>query len=79
MATHSSTLAWRILWAEELGGLLSIGSHSQTRQATWQACLHWRRQWQPTPVLLPRESQGQRSLVGCHPRGCTESDTTEAT
>ena len=34
-------------------------------------------QWHPTPVLLPRESQGQRSLVGCHLWGHTESDTTE--
>ena len=33
----------------------------------------------PTPVFLPRESQGQRSLVGCRLRGHTESDTTEAT
>ena len=31
---------------------------------------------QPTLVLLPRESHGQRSLVGCSPWGCTESDTT---
>ena len=29
--------------------------------------LMWRRQWQPTPVLLPGKSQGQRSLVGCSP------------
>ena len=36
-----------------------------------------RRQWQPTPVLLPRKSHGQRSLVGCSPRGCEESDMTE--
>ena len=36
-----------------------------------------RRQWQPTPVLLPRKSHGQRSLVGCSPWGCTESDMTE--
>ena len=36
-----------------------------------------RRQWHPTPVLLPRKSHGQRSLVGCSPRGCKESDTTE--
>jgi len=28
--------------------------------------MHWRRKWQPTPVFLPGESQGQRSLVGCH-------------
>ena len=39
----------------------------------------WRRKWQPTPVFLPGESHGQRSLVGCSPRGRTESDTTEAT
>ena len=38
-----------------------------------------RRQWQPTPVFLPGESQGPGSLVGCHLWGCTESDTTEAT
>ena len=38
-----------------------------------------RRQWHPTPVLLPGESQGRRSLVGFHPWGRTESDTTEAT
>ena len=36
-----------------------------------------RRQWHPTPVLLPGESHGRRSLVGCSPWGCTESDTTE--
>ena len=39
----------------------------------------WRRKWQPTPVFLPGESQGQQSLVGCRLWGCTESDTTEAT
>ena len=38
-----------------------------------------RRQWQPTPVFLPGESQGQRSLVGCHLWGRTESDMTEVT
>ena len=36
-----------------------------------------RRQWHPTPVLLPGKSHGQRSLVGCSPWGCKESDTTE--
>ena len=39
-------------------------------------CL-WRRQWHPTPVLLPGKSHGRRSLVGCSPWGCEESDTTE--
>ena len=36
-------------------------------------------EWQPTPVFLPGESQGQGSLVGCRLWGRTESDTTEAT
>ena len=36
-----------------------------------------RRQWHPTPVLLPGKSHGQRSLVGCSPWGCEESDTVE--
>ena len=36
-----------------------------------------RRQWHPTPVLLPGKSQGRRSLVGCSPWGRAESDTTE--
>ena len=41
MATHSSVLAWRILWTEEPGGLLSIGSYSQTRlkQLSMHACV----------------------------------------
>ena len=37
----------------------------------------WRRQWHPTPVLLPGKSHGRRSLVGCSPGGREESDTTE--
>ena len=41
--------------------------------------MHWRRKWQPTPVFLPGESQGQGSLVGCRLWGRTESETTEAT
>ena len=36
-----------------------------------------RRQWHPTPVLLPEKSHGRRSLVGCSPWGCKESETTE--
>ena len=37
----------------------------------------WRRKWQPTPVFLPGESHGQRSLVGYSPQGRKESDMTE--
>ena len=38
--------------------------------------IRWRREW-PTPVFLPGESQGKRSLMGYSPQGCTESDMTE--
>ena len=38
-----------------------------------------RRRWHPTPVLLPGKSHGRRSLVGCSPWGCEESDSTEVT
>ena len=41
--------------------------------------LSLRRQWQPTPALLPGKSHGWRSLVGCSPWGRTESDMTEVT
>ena len=37
-----------------------------------------RRHWQPTPVLLPGNSQGQKSLLGCRLWGLTESDTIKA-
>ena len=41
-------------------------------------CGDWqRRQWQPTPVLLPGKSHGRRSLVGCSPWGNQDSDTAE--
>ena len=44
---------------------------------TWSYSSFQRRQWHPTPVLLPGKSHGQRSLVGCSPWGRWESGTTE--
>ena len=77
MATHSSTLAWKIPWTEEPGrlqstGLLRVG-HNWATSLSFFTFTHWRK-WQPTPVFLPGESQGRGSLGGC-----TESDTMEAT
>ena len=43
----------------------------------WVRKIPWRREWQPTPVILPGEVHGQRSLVGYSPWGHKESDTTE--
>ena len=39
------------------------------RRWRWLVAMHWRRQWHPTPVLLPGKSHGRRSLVGCSPWG----------
>ena len=74
MATHSSVLAWKIPWTEEPGrlqsmGLLRLHFHFHALEKLMQ----------PTPVFLPGESQGRRSLVGCRLWGRTESDTTEVT
>ena len=83
MAPHSSTLAWKIPWMEEPGRLQSMGSlrveHDFVTSLSLFTFMHWRRKRQPTPVFLPGESQGQRSLVGCPLWGRTELDTTEAT
>ena len=82
MATHSSTLAWKIPWMKEPGrrqsmGSLRVGPDWVTSLSLF-TLMHWKRKWQPTPVFLPGESQGQGSLVGCRLWGRTESDTTEA-
>ena len=63
MAPHSSTLAWKIPWTEEPGGLqfmgsLRVGQDSATSLSLF-TFMHWRRKWQPTPGFLPGESQGQ--------------------
>ena len=83
MAPHFSTLAWKIPWTEEPGGLQSMGSlrvgHDRATSLSLFTFMHWKRKWQPTPLFLPGESQGQRGLVGCRLWGCTESDTTEVT
>ena len=83
MALHSSTLAWKIPWMEEPGRLqsmqsLRVGHHRATSLSLF-TFMHQRRKWQPTPVFLPGESQGQGSLVGCRLWDHTESDMTEVT
>ena len=53
----------------------------QIARTTWSLKTYkeeeWRRKWQPTSVLWPGKSHGQRSLVGCSPWGHEESDNTE--
>ena len=61
MATHSSTLAWKIPWMEEPGRLQSMGSlrarHDWATSLSLFTFMHWRRKWQPTPAFMPGESQ----------------------
>ena len=81
MAAHSSTLAWKTPWTEDLVGCKSMGlqrvKHDWTTSLSLFTFMHWRRKWQLTPVFLPGESQGRGSLVGCSPWGRKESNTTE--
>ena len=76
MATHSSTLAWKIPWTEEASRLKSMGSlrvrHNRETSLSLFTFMHWRRKWQPTPVFLPGESQGRQGLVGFRLWGRTE-------
>ena len=83
----SSRMDWLDLLAVQ-GTLKSLFQNHSSKASVLQCSAffivhlsypHWRRKWQPTPVFLPGESHGQRSLVGCHLWGCTESNTTEAT
>ena len=63
MATHSSTLAWKIPWMEDPDRLQCMGSlrvgHNSAISLSLFTFIHWRRKWQPTPVFLPGESQGR--------------------
>ena len=83
MTPHSSTLAWKIPWAEGPGGLQSMGSLGV--DTTERLHFHFSLSCigdgngNPLQCFLPGESQGRGSLVGCRLWGHTESDTTEAT
>ena len=81
MAPHSRTLAWKIPWTEEPGGLQSMGllrvGHDWATSLSLFTFMHWIRKWQLTPVFLLGESQRWGSLVGCCLWDRTESDTTE--
>ena len=83
MAPHSSTLAWKVPWTEKPGGLQSMGvAEGRTRLSDFTFTFHFHaleKERQPTPVFLPRESQGRGILVGCRLWGRTGSDMTEVT
>ena len=83
MAPHSSTLAWKIPWAEEPGRLQSMGvTKSRTRLSNFIFTFHFdalEKEMATHPSVLAWRIPGPGSLVGCCLWGCTESDTTEVT
>ena len=74
---------WTLGVGDGQGGLVCCNlwgrkESDTTERLNWtELKIPWRGKWQPTPVFLPGESHGQRSLVGHRPRGCRESDATE--
>ena len=83
MVTHSSFLAWKIPWAEEPGGLQSMGSlRSRTRLSDFTFTFHFHaleKEMATHSSVLAWRIPGTGSLVGCRLWGRTESDTMEAT
>ena len=77
----------RMRWLDAITDLMDMSLSKLQKlvmdREDWHAVIHgvrkipWRRKWQPTPVLLPGKSQGQRILIGYSPWGHKESDTTE--
>ena len=67
---EAMSVPWTPAWERWARGFWSYLCHNLPDVAR-------RRQWHPTPVLLPGKSHGRRSLVGCSPWGREESDTTE--
>ena len=81
---YANLVPLRTLWLRSEGQQQLSGNKSsfllQLAESHHRATLwHGASIWQPTPVFLPRESQGWGSLVGCRLWGRTESDTTEVT
>ena len=56
-----------------------LSTMQKTQVHPWVRKIPWRRAWQPTPVFLPGESHGQRSLAGCSPEGHTELEMMDMT
>ena len=71
--THTHTYIWASQVALVVKNPPAGAGDMRRRFDPWVGKIPWRRAWQPTPIFFPRESSGQRSMVG------TESDTTEVT
>ena len=80
MHTHTHTRTHTQRWWHS--GKESVCQYricQKCRSDPWVGKSPWNRKWQPTPVFLPGNFRGQRSLAGYSPQGFKESGTTEAT
>ena len=79
--SHSRVHIWKLLCQTGFPGGSEVKASACTCRRPgfdpWVGKIPWRRKWQPTPVFLPGESHGLRSLVNYSPQCCKESDTTE--
>ena len=74
-----SYFLWLPSWHSGKGSAWQCRRRRRCGFSLWVGKIPWGRKSQPTPVILPGESLGPRSLAGCSPWGCTESDTTAHT
>ena len=74
----STTMRYHLTSVYELKGRKTNVVEVMKKLQYWHTAVReWRRQWHPTPVLLPGKSHGRRSPVGCSPWGRKELDSTE--
>ena len=77
VSSHHPAASGEAISSVRTENAMNVSSSFQHPFHTFLSSEPWRRKWQPTPVLLPGKSHGQRSLVGYSPWGRKESDTTE--
>ena len=77
LAQYRISVSYRLGFPGGSDGRESASSAGRPRFNPWVGKIPCRRKWQPTPVFLPGELHGQRSLVGLSSWGSTESDTAE--
>ena len=63
-------IIWLPRWLSGRESACQCWRHRRRGFNSWVGKIPWRRKWQPTPVFLPGEPQGQRSLAGYSPWGC---------
>ena len=72
---------WGLALCTASQGALRVKNRLQYKRPRLEPCVRktpWRRKWQPTSAFLPGKPLGQRSRVGCSPRGCNEWDMTDS-